>query len=222
MLPYIKQLAEQLSLIADETKAPGMKAYMKNQFHFLGIQMDARRKAFKVYAKENPINSEEELVTICRALWQMPTREYQYCAVELMASYKTLWSIKMVDFFEYCITHKSWWDTVDFICTELLAPFFKLFPAQTIELTNCWNKSDNIWLQRSSLLFQKPYKKETDTIILARYTKRLKDSKEFFIQKAIGWILREYAKTNPQWVIAFVKDTNLAPLSKREALKHLK
>jgi 3-methyladenine DNA glycosylase AlkD len=77
-----------------------------------------------------------------------------------------------------------------------------------------------MWLQRSSLLFQKNYKKDTDTKLLKEYILQLAPSKEFFIQKAIGWILREYAKTNPQWVQAFTNENTLAPLSKREALKH--
>lgn len=222
MLLYIKQLAARLLLKADEKEAPGMMAYMKNQFHFLGIKMDPRRNSFKAHIKENPIKSEVELKTISKALWDMPAREYQYCAIELMASNKKLWSINIVEFFEFCITHKSWWDTVDFICTELLAPYFKLYPEQTIGLTNSWNNSENFWLQRSSLLFQKPYKKDTDVELLSNYILNLRESKEYFVQKAIGWILREYAKTDDKWVLAFVNNTDLAPLSKREALKHLR
>ena len=78
-----------------------------------------------------------------------------------------------------------------------------------------------MWLQRSSLLFQNKYKSKTDTELLSNYIIHLSPSKEFFIQKAIGWVLREYAKTNPDWVVAFVSNHALPSLSKREAMKHL-
>jgi 3-methyladenine DNA glycosylase AlkD len=110
---------------------------------------------------------------------------------------------------------------VDFIATECLGPYFKMYPNQISKITSQWNKSSNIWLQRSSLLFQKNYKKETDAELLSRYILNLRSSKEFFIQKAIGWMLREYAKTDAGWVVDFVNNNELAPLSKREAMKHL-
>ena len=79
-----------------------------------------------------------------------------------------------------------------------------------------------MWLQRSGLLFQKKYKQATDNKLLAKYIQHLSSSNEFFIRKAIGWILREYAKTNAEWVKNFVETNSLSPLSKREALKHFK
>jgi 3-methyladenine DNA glycosylase AlkD len=122
---------------------------------------------------------------------------------------------------EYCITNRSWWDTVDFIATECLGPYFKMYPKHILRITKQWNQSTNMWLQRSSLLFQKNYKKDTDTKLLSEYILNLTSSKEFFIQKAIGWMLREYGKTDAAWVVNFVNKNELAPLSKREAIKHL-
>lgn len=151
----------------------------------------------------------------------MDEREYQYCAVELLAFHKKLWSEHSILPIEHCIVQKSWWDTIDFIAAECTGPYFNRLPQQVKSVTGRWNTCNNIWLQRSSLLFQKSYKKNTDLELLTKYIKHLSGSKEFFIRKAIGWILREYAKTNPQWVIDFVGKHEISPLSKREVLKYL-
>lgn len=217
---YTEQLIEQLSLLASEEKAAGMKAYMRNQFDFLGIQTPERRTVSKANIKKTTLKHEAELEIIVTELWQLPEREYQYCAIELFAANKKIWTQKNITLIEYCITTKSWWDTVDFIATDWTAPYFKSFPEQINPITLRWNNSENFWLQRTSLLFQKSYKKNTDTNLLSSYILNLASSKEFFIQKAIGWILREYAKTDADWVRDFVNEHELAPLSKREAMKH--
>jgi 3-methyladenine DNA glycosylase AlkD len=220
MHPFTAGLINHLASLADKEKAVGMKAYMKNQLEFLGINMPARRAALKHYLKN--YKDDYSLGKITRELWELPEREYQYCAIEILAYNKKYWQENLIDVVEYGITTKSWWDTVDFIATEILGPYFKIYPNTIDSITKSWNKSENIWLQRSSLLFQKSYKKETNVELLASYISNLSISKEFFVQKAIGWILREYAKTNSEWVKAFVMQHTLAPLSKREALKHLK
>ena len=99
--------------------------------------------------------------------------------------------------------------------------YCKKFPADKSHYVNKWLKSKNMWLQRCALLFQLKYKKDIDTTLLSLGINSLLGSKEFFINKAIGWVLREYSRTNPQWVISFVEDTELAPLSSREALRLL-
>jgi 3-methyladenine DNA glycosylase AlkD len=120
------------------------------------------------------------------------------------------------------LLNKSWWDTVDHACTELISPYFKLFPEEINKITGKWNKSKNFWLQRSSIMFQKKYRKDTDTVLLAKYILAHAKSKEFFVQKAIGWALREYSYVDPKWVSDFVRKNKLAPLSEREALKRIK
>jgi 3-methyladenine DNA glycosylase AlkD len=217
----IQPLSQQLQTVANADKAAGAKAYMKNHFEFLGIGMPERRRICKAWIKETVLKDTTDLENLAKALWQMAEREYQYCAIELLAYHKKLWNENIISLFEYCITHKSWWDTVDFIATECLGPYFQMFPMHTASDTCRWNESDNMWLQRSSLLFQKNYKKNTDTALLSKYINHLSHSKEFFICKAIGWALREYAKTYPQWVAEFVRTHSRSPLSQREALKHI-
>jgi 3-methyladenine DNA glycosylase AlkD len=221
MHPYIKPLKKQFTLCQDKERAIGAKAYMRNQFEYFGIEAKTWRQIVKTHIKANAVNAYSELPLIIMELWQLPQREYQYAAVEIMAAQKKSWEPVIIELVEYCIVHKSWWDTVDHIASELTGYYFKLFPGQAKPVTSRWNKSSNIWLQRSSIMFQKFYKKETDTELLGAYILHLAHSNEFFVQKAIGWALREYGKTNPAWVKQFVADNRLPALSSREALKRI-
>ena len=221
MHPYIKPVYDQFSKQANKENAAGMKAYMLHQFIFFGIKTPLRDSIVKAHIKKHPLNDMAAIEKIVKELWAMPNRELSYFAIDVFAANKKLWTPASIALIEYCITNKSWWETVDTIASEWLGPYFKIFPEQIFPVTKKWNQSENIWLQRSSLLFQKSYKKETDTALLSKYILHLKDSKEFFIRKAIGWALREYSKTNSEWVIQFVATNSLSPLSKKEALKRI-
>ena len=117
------------------------------------------------------------------------------------------------------ILNKSWWDTVDFIAPKLVATWFKMFPERRDETIERWLSSGNIWLQRSCVIFQLKYKTGFDTAVLEHVVHSLSGSKEFFINKAIGWILREYGKREPDWVMDFANRTELNSLSRREGLR---
>lgn len=221
MHPYLLPINKTFKAKADPVKAAGMKAYMLNQFAFFGIPAPERRKLSKAHYKQYPINDLKELEAIVKECFLLPEREYQYFGVELFAFHQKLWKSSSIKLISYCLIHKSWWDSVDHIASEWLGVYFKQYPEQIIPVTGKWNLSDNIWLQRSSIMFQKAYKKETDTQLLSKYILHCAGSKEFFIQKAIGWALREYSKTNAAWVSAFVKQHALPSLSMREALKRI-
>jgi 3-methyladenine DNA glycosylase AlkD len=221
MHPYIKPVYDAFTKQSNKKNAIGMKAYMLHQFNFFGIKTPLRDSIVKAHIKSHPLQDMNEIESIVIALWQMPNRELAYFAIDVFAANKKLWTPASIQLIEYCISSKSWWETVDGIASEWLGPYFKLFPEQILPITHKWNHSENIWLQRSSLLFQKSYKNETDTTLLSTYILHLKDSKEFFIKKAIGWVLREYSKTNAEWVIHFVATNSLSALSKKEALKRI-
>lgn len=222
MHPYIIQLKKALSAHANPQRAIGASAYMRNQFVYFGMEAKLWRSITKDHFKKYGVPAKKELPVITKELWSLPEREYQYFAVEMITAAKKQWDEKVITLIEYCITHKSWWDSVDQAASLLTGAYFKLFPHRKHEVTDKWNRSNNCWLQRSSLLFQKAYKKDTDTEMLARYIIHLAGSKEFFVQKAIGWALREYSKTDPRWVVKFVKTNKLASLSEREAMKRIK
>jgi 3-methyladenine DNA glycosylase AlkD len=122
---------------------------------------------------------------------------------------------------EYLLVTKSWWDTVDTISGGVLGVHFKRFPEVRETYLAKWRLSENSWLRRAAILFQLKYKEETDFDLLCEIIRENLDSKEFFINKAIGWSLRQYARIDPKAVKKFVKSTALHPLSRREAMKHL-
>jgi 3-methyladenine DNA glycosylase AlkD len=217
---FIDALQELFLEKADENYASQSKAYMKNHGEFIGIRAAERQAITKLVLKEIAFPSIEEVELCVATLWQMDKREYLYAAIQLLAFYKKKWRIETIQLIESCISKHSWWDTVDGLNSECVSPYFKLYP-ETLSITTRWNESNNMWLQRSSIIFQKSYRTQTHLHLLTKHILHCANSKEFFIQKAIGWALREYAKTNAQWVLDFVANHQLPNLSKREALKHL-
>ncbi len=220
---YSELLANMFAAHANEKDAFFMAKYMKNHFEFYGIKTPLRAQIWKEFLKihEKELLSDVEILhqTVWE-LWQMPQRELQYCAIELLEKTKKQWDKEIIFLFEQLITTKSWWDSVDCISSNLVSPYFLQFPDQIKPITEGWLASNNKWLQRVCLIFQLKYKQKTDVVLLFNYINQLAYSKDFFIQKAIGWALRQYARTDPDAVWRFVESATLAPLSKREALKH--
>ena len=218
-LDYIHALADQYRRHANPTYAEAMSRYMKYNFEFFGIKTPARRVIDKAFATQHGSPSVEMLHEMLPELWQMAEREFHYFAVELAARCRFFRDENALPVIERMITQRSWWDTVDAISTELVAPYFRAFPAKTHETAHRWIESDNIWLQRTAIVFQRRHKKQTDTDLLFSLVTRRADSAEFFIRKGIGWALREYAKTDPEAVRRFVAAQPLSALSRREALR---
>jgi 3-methyladenine DNA glycosylase AlkD len=201
--------------------AVGMENYMKNNFKFLGIKKPLREELSKLWIKKITLTQLDEIPLICKQLWEMYEREYQYVGIELLRKYISFAKVECIKEIEFFICNKSWWDTVDLLATNICAEYFRIYPEKKMEYIDKWNSSDNIWLNRSAILFQLKYKKKTDFELLKAIISTHNTSKEFFIQKAIGWSLREYAKTNREAVIEFIETNPIMPLSKREAIKHL-
>lgn len=131
---------------------------MRNQFNFIGLTAAQRQSFSKNYFKEKlPVYSDLEVIVT--VLYSLPEREYQYLAIDLMAAMKKQWTADIIKLIEFVLATKSWWETVDHAASDLTGPYFKLFPMQVNKLTSNWNRSENFWLQRSSIMFQKKYKK---------------------------------------------------------------
>ncbi|MEH7223454.1 DNA alkylation repair protein [Bacillus sp. JJ1566] len=204
----------------DENAVP-MQKYMRNLFPFLGIKSPLRRELMRDFYKETGILKLEIDLELVKQLWMKDEREYQYAAQDcLVKSIKKL-NIFHLEFIEILITTKSWWDTVDIIAPHLVGKIAKETPSIIEKKIEKWAFGDNLWLKRSSILFQLKYKEETNERFLYKYIKANADSKEFFIQKAIGWSLREYSKTNPDSVRQFIKENTLSKLSVREGSKYI-
>lgn len=199
--------------------AIGQKAYMKNKFEFFGIKTPERRELQRPILQKTVLPDKKVAFELIRQLWDEPQRELQYLSMELLYKYRDQFKKSDIDLVEYLLTRKSWWDTVDFLAANIVGSYLRKFPEDRDDLVNKWLHSENIWLQRTCILYQLKYKEELDTRKLEEIIHRLHGTKEFFINKAIGWILREYSKTNPGWVVGYVNNNPLHSLSKREALK---
>lgn len=207
---------------ANPVIAAGAKKYLRNQFEFFGISSPKRNELMKTFFAQNPLPDYLALQEIVRELWNCKERELHYFAMVLPEKLKRKWESDFSELIEFMVTNNSWWDTVDFIASHLAGSFFKKFPKEIEKQTTIWMESGNIWLQRTCILFQLKYRKDLNENLLYSFCDELKDSDEFFIRKAIGWALREYSKTNPESVLAFVNETKLKPLSEKEATRIIK
>jgi 3-methyladenine DNA glycosylase AlkD len=215
----LKALFEQNS---NPAQAGPMKKYMRDQFEYLGIKSPQFKVLRADFVKEHGLPPLEKLDAISRELWALPQREFQYLAVSLIGKLENKLEADFITTLEYLIVTKSWWDTVDSLAGNTVGLHFKRFPKVKEKYLKKWRKSENFWLRRTTLLFQLGYKKETDFDLLCELIRENLGSDEFFINKAIGWALRQYAWTNPAPVRKFVKATKeLHPLSRREALKNI-
>lgn len=219
---FLQTLQTEFEENANPKIALEQKAYMRNQFEYYGIKSPQRREITKPFLDKKFLPKKSQLESYVKTLWQKPQRDYQYFAQELAFKYIKELDKTDIELFEFMVTHNSWWDTVDFIAPKLINAYFKTYPKERDVYIKKWLASENIWLQRSALLFQLKDKENIDTDLLTFVIHSLLGSKEFFINKAIGWILREYSKTNPDWVIDFVEMNELSNLSRREALRLIK
>ncbi len=206
---------------ADALAAQPMKRYMRNQFEYLGIKIPHMRALLKEHIAEHGLPGAAELDQILRELWALPQREFQYAGDYLLGRVDKQLPPKFIETLEYLLVTKSWWDTVDGLAAGPVGTHFKRFPDIRDTYLSAWRGAENFWLRRTTLLFQLKYKDETDFPLLCALIRENLGSKEFFINKAIGWALRQHSRVDPQGVRDFVAATPLHPLSAREALKWL-
>lgn len=221
LIEFIETLETELKNNSNSEIALQQKVYLRNQFEFYGLKTAKRREIQTPFFNIKYLPEKKDIHQIVKELWNKPQREYQYFSQELAYKYINQPEKKDIELYEFMVMHKSWWDTVDFISNKLIGAYFKKYPIQKDKYVQKWLKTDHIWLQRSALLFQLKYKEELDTELLSFTIDSLLHSNEFFINKAIGWVLREYSRTNPMWVEQFVNTTALNALSKKEALRLL-
>ena len=221
MHPYTLLLKDLFEKNADPSQAAPMKKYMRGQFEYLGIKTPQNKTLMKEFISKYGLSPIEDLDPILRDLWALPEREFQYVGLGLLDKLEKKLPAKFIKPIEYLIITKPWWDTVDAIASHTVGTHFRRFPDVREKHLSKWRASGNIWLRRTTLLFQLNYKKETDFELLCEIINENLDSKEFFINKAIGWSLRQYARIDPNAVRKFIQSTPLHSLSRREAMKHL-
>lgn len=221
MQEYIHNLEKEIRALADPVRAEFAKKYMRNQFEFVGPDAKTFRTCVDNYIRRNGYPEMDQLGEFSLTLWALPEREFQQAVIHIVRKLSKKLRKKDIEWIEKLIVSKSWWDTVDGLAGWICGTYFNTYPEQVKPVTAKWMNSDNIWLQRTSLLFQLKYKQNTDTELLANYIEQLATHTDFFIRKAIGWILREYSKTDKDWVRNFLNSHTLSGLSVKEASKYL-
>ena len=214
------KLYEEMIQHKNEEQARQMSKYMLNKFEYIGIKTPERRKIFKNFFKEykNEEKIDWEFVNKC---WENKYREFQYVAADYLKNKKDKLTIDDIPRFKQLILKKSWWDTIDNLDMTIGALGLKDSNVNKILLE--WSIDENIWLRRIAIDHQLLRKEKTNTELLEKILKNNLGQAEFFINKAIGWALRDYSKTNPEWVKNFIEKNreNMAKLSIKEASKYL-
>ena len=213
------ELIDEMALHKDEKQAEKMANYMQNIFAFWGIAKPDLKKLIAPHlskTRKDAIDWDSVF-----ALWDMDFREAQYVAIEYLKIHKKQIEVSDLENIKKLITSKSWWETVDDL-DDFIGQIVKKDKSLADTILS-WSQSDNIWLRRVSIDYQLKYKDETDAFYLSKAICNNFGSTEFFVNKAIGWSLREYSKYNPDWVKQFLKEneSKMAKLSIREAIKYL-
>lgn len=219
----LRQIEAALRALADPAQAAPMQAYMLNQFAFLGIRSVPRRAALKVLPKL--ALSAAELLALAEDLWQLPEREFHYTAVDMLAQQHKRLDASALPRLLQLVQRDAWWDTVDGLAGVIGDILLQAKTTQTDiqQLADDWLTDPHLWVRRVALLHQLGWREQTDAQRLFRYALALSAEKEFFIRKAIGWALRDYARTQPEAVRAFLAQQGhrFSGLTVRAAGKHL-
>ncbi len=220
---YATTIIEAFAAQADPAQAEPMAQYMRNKFPFFGIKSPARRALQANLWRQLGKPSIDLLPEIVAQLYAAPQRELQYAALDLLQKMRSKMTPAYIPVLEDLVKQKSWWDTVDMIASNGLGYLLQKFPEFKMPRSTAWIESNNIWWQRTAIIFQLRYGQQTDWELLQAHILYRIESEEFFIQKAAGWALRQYAKYNPTAVLEFVETyaEQISPLTRREALKHL-
>lgn len=215
-LQFIGDIRATLLPLANPERAPAMRAYMRDKFEFLGIATPVRRAAIRPVVKRLP--HDELLLPVAQALWALPEREFHYAALDMLALHWKQLQVADIPALIALAQMNAWWDSVD----AMAGIIGDVLRHQHDYMDDAIASSD-FWVRRIALLHQLGWRDKTDAVRLFDYCKALAHEKEFFIQKAIGWALRDYARHAPDAVRTFTARhrSMLAPLSYREANKHL-
>ncbi|MFD7446039.1 DNA alkylation repair protein [Streptomyces sp. NPDC059909] len=218
----LERLTTTYAAAGDPARAVEAASYMKGVAPFLGIRTPERRVLTRAVVDGIPRPAEADCAAVALRCWELPEREYHYFAVDYLRRHVGRCSSGFLPVARHLITTVSWWDTVDALAAHVVGPLVTADP-QLVAVMDEWIDDDNLWIARTALLHQLRRKDTTDAERLFRYCLRQSGHTDFFIRKAIGWSLREYAKTDPDAVRDFVAGAcdRLAPLSVREALKNL-
>ncbi|KDN21693.1 DNA alkylation repair protein [Amycolatopsis rifamycinica] len=221
----VKAIRAGLAELADPAKAPAMQAYMKSAMPYRGVAKPERSALLKRVLAEHILPDRVRFSATVLELWRTAGfREERYAAIDLSGyrAYRRWQDPDLVPVYEEMIVDGAWWDYVDELAIRRLGPILRENRTRMTPTMLAWAHDGNLWRRRTAIICQVGAKEETDAELLAQAIEPSIAEPEFFLRKGIGWALRDYAKTAPDWVRSFVDDhPGLSGLSRREALKHI-
>jgi 3-methyladenine DNA glycosylase AlkD len=214
-----------LAELADPAKAPAMQAYMKSAMPFRGVPKPRRSALLKRVLADHILPDRVTYVATVRHLWRTAEfREERYAAIDLSGyrAYRPWQDPELVPVYEEMIVTGAWWDYVDELAIRRIGPILRAHRAGVTPTMLKWASDTDLWRRRTAIICQVGAGEDTDPDLLTRAIEPAIAEPEFFLRKGIGWALRDYAKTAPDWVRSFVDEhPGLSGLSRREALKHI-
>ncbi|MCB0637091.1 MAG: DNA alkylation repair protein, partial [Lewinella sp.] len=223
VIDFFERTTQAMAVQADAGRAVAMRAYLRDQFPFLGLPSPVRktvvREQVSLYGRPSAADG-AELARLCFSDGQ--PREVQYLFGDLFIPQAHQLPLDWLPLIDELITTLSWWDTVDWLAPHLAGKLLLRHPDQMKPFTETWVSSTNRWQQRSALIFQLHYRHATRPDLLFPYVLRTRHSTEFFVQKGAGWALRQYSKIAPESVADFLRQYELPALTAREGGKWLR
>lgn len=207
-------------LMGDPNNREPMANYMRDQFVFAGVKSKARQEQEKPLIKASKSLAFNEIKTLIANLYARSEREYQYTAIDVAVANVRRFNLAELQSLLPFVTQKAWWDTVD-SWRKVLGLYIARHPEDKATVFSWLYQQDDFWLRRLSIILQLTEKENTDQIMLTQAIENDLNTDEFFIQKAIGWALRQYSKLNPNWVADFIADHQLSKLAVHEGSKYL-
>jgi 3-methyladenine DNA glycosylase AlkD len=222
---FANEIKAALAPHADAQRAPAMRAYMRDQFDFLGVPTPLRRQAVLPVFKRLPVENADHLLACAHKLWTMPAREYHYVATDLLARKWKTFAVTDIAHLLEIAQRAAWWDCVDPLA-GVIGDVVKAARAHTPQAQATMDAAllhESLWVRRIAMIHQLGWRDRTDETRLFDYARSLAAESDFFIRKGIGWALRDYAWHAPQAVSGFLSSSRdiLSPLTLREASKHL-
>jgi 3-methyladenine DNA glycosylase AlkD len=203
-----------------------MQRYMKSAMPYRGLASPTLRAITREVFPRYPLASFQEWRETVLTLWdEAAFREERYAAIELVAyrAYRSFRTLEALPLYEYLIVSGAWWDLVDGLATHQVGDLLRQYPHEMRQRLLAWSRGDDVWLRRTAIIAQVSFRGSTDQVLLYACIEPSLAERDFFLRKAIGWALREYAKAAPDNVRQYVAqhEAELSGLSRREALKHL-
>ncbi len=196
-------------------------AYFKDQFEFFGLKANVWVPITKAIFKEQGLLKGKDLLQFVELCFDDDHREMHYAAVQMIEKSQKKFKEDICEVLDFAMRNNQWWDTIDWLA-KLWGIQFQKFPEYNPRLPDKWIQSDNFWHQRTAIIFQLFYKEKTNSDQLFSYILKVANSREFFLQKAAGWALRQYSKTDPDAVKEFINSNELSKLTIREGLRLMK